>query len=184
MARTSQRLRPLSHTPAGDTSYVGDRTARRGLHPDGLALLPDPKASPLENDMAFADAGGYELEPLAADTPGTVLRRYSAQVEDLYWSDNFWKQSYFRPDYDYEDYAPAFCVGYTGCAQYGGHFDDAEKSLCANFLRIRGDSRLTWDEALEPVRSAWNRVEQAQGQGLDMELSGLLERASEERSAA
>ncbi len=121
--------------------------------------------------MAFADVGGYELEPLAADAQETVLRLYSAQVEDLYWTGHFWKQAYFRPDYDYEDYAPAFCVGYTGCAQYGGHFEDAENSLCSNFLRIRGDSRLTWEEAREPVRSAWNRVEQAQGHGLGREIS-------------
>jgi hypothetical protein len=111
--------------------------------------------------MAFADAGGFELEALPAHEQVSMLRRHSAEADDLYWSRHFWKQSYFRPDYDYEDYAPAFCVGYIGCAQYGGQFEDAENALCANFLRIRGDSRLTWDEAREPVRSAWNRVEQS-----------------------
>lgn len=115
--------------------------------------------------MAFADAGGYELEALGA-AQDAALRHYSAQVEDFYWARNYWKQAYFRADYDYEDYAPAFCVGYSGCVQYGGRFEDAEKSLCANFMRIKGDSRLTWDEAIAPIRAAWTRIEGAPGQGV------------------
>lgn len=133
--------------------------------------------------MAFADAGDYELEPLAEE-PENVLRRYSAQVEDLYWSENFWKEPYFRADYDYEDYAPAYCVGYSGCAQYGGRFEDAEKSLCANFVRIKGDSRLTWEEALEPIRAGWQRVERAQAHGLDWQVSRVIGQLPQQRSPA
>ncbi|MFC5497378.1 hypothetical protein ACFPOE_07525 [Caenimonas terrae] len=129
--------------------------------------------------MAFADAGGYELEALAAEPQEAALRQYSAQVEDLYWARNYWKEPYFRADYDYEDYAPAFCVGYSGCAQYGGRFEDAEKSLCANFVRIKGDSRLTWEEAIEPIRSAWTRVEARSAVAAENELGRLLDRAKD-----
>lgn len=110
--------------------------------------------------MAFADAGGYELEALDGEAGGAT-RTYCAQLEDLYWAGNYWREPYFRADYDYEDYAPAYCVGYSGCAQYGGRFEDAEKSLCANFIRIKGDSRLSWEDAVEPIRSAWNRVQES-----------------------
>lgn len=115
--------------------------------------------------MAFADAGDYELEPLQEDPQETVARRRSARVEDLYWSQNYWKEPYFRADYDYEDYAPAYCVGYTGYAQYGGSLEDAEKSLRANFIRIKGDSRLDWEQAREAVLAAWRRVEAADARG-------------------
>lgn len=108
--------------------------------------------------MAFADAGDYEVQPLAGRPDQSVLRHYSAQMEDLYWSANYWKEPYFHPDYDYEDYAPAYCVGYSGYVQYGGRFEDAETSLCANFIRIKGDSRLGWDDAVEAVRMAWRRA--------------------------
>jgi hypothetical protein len=131
--------------------------------------------------MAFADAGHFEVEPLAAEPQETTLRRYSAQVEDLYWSENFWKEPYFHADYDYEDYAPAYCVGYSGCAQYGGRFEDSEKSLCSNFVRIRGDSRLSWEEAREPIRAAWMRVENAEAHGLDWQVNRVLERVAQER---
>ena len=132
--------------------------------------------------MAFADAGGYELEALASEPQGTGLRDHCVQVEDLYWSHNYWKQPYFRADYDYEDYAPAYCVGYSGCAQYGGRFEEAEKSLCANFVRIKGDSRLTWEEAIEPIRAAWARVE-ATGNA-EAEVGRLLECVSQTHCAA
>jgi hypothetical protein len=130
--------------------------------------------------MAFADAGGYELEALAAEPAQTAARRYSAQVEDLYWAKNYWKQPYFHADYDYEDYAPAYCVGYSGCAQYGGSFEDAEKSLCANFIRIKGDSRLSWEEAIEPIRSAWARVEASAQQAPDAGLRSADVRVAQE----
>jgi hypothetical protein len=130
--------------------------------------------------MAFADAGGYELDALAGE-PQEAVRRFSAQVEDLYWAHNYWKQPYFRADYDYEDYAPAYCVGYSGCAQYGGRFEDSEKSLCAKFVRIKGDSRLTWEEAIEPIRSAWARLEASAAAA---ETSELIERVSGDRVTA
>lgn len=128
--------------------------------------------------MAFADAADYELESLAVEPQESALRRYSAQVEDLYWSRNYWKEPYFRADYDYEDYAPAFCVGYSGCSQYGGRFEDAEKSLCANFVRIKGDSRLSWEEAKAPIQAGWARVEGADADGFNIELSRMFERVA------
>lgn len=134
--------------------------------------------------MAFADAGSYEIEALSAEPQEAVSRNDSVHVEDLYWAHNYWREPYFRADYGYEDYAPAYCVGYSGCAQYGGRFEDAEKSLCANFVRIKGDSRLTWDEALAPIRSAWARLEASSSPAAQGEMDRLLERVSNERSAA
>ena len=82
-----------------------------------------------------------------------------ARRQDSHWSHAFRDEPYFRAGRDYEDYAPAYCVGYVGYAQYGGRFEDAERSLWANWERIRGTSRLSQDEALLAFRAAWNRVE-------------------------
>jgi hypothetical protein len=51
-------------------------------------------------------------------------------------------------------------VGYIGFAQYGGTFEDAEKSLIANWVRIKGDSCLTVDEAIQAIRAAWHHASQ------------------------
>jgi hypothetical protein len=78
--------------------------------------------------------------------------------EDSFWREAFRGERYFTPGLDYEDYAPAYCVGYIGYAQYGGCFGDAEKSLSANWERIKGDSRLVWDDAVLAMRAAWDRM--------------------------
>ena len=128
--------------------------------------------------MAFADTGGYELDALGAALRANVCG-VSARMEDLYWAGSYWKESFFRADYDYEDYAPAFCVGYSGCAQYGGRFEDSEASLCANFQRIKGDSRLTWEEARAAVRAGWERVEDADEAATGWQVGRAGERTAE-----
>jgi hypothetical protein len=81
-----------------------------------------------------------------------------AASEDAYWQHAHLRERYYVPQLDYEDYAPAYCVGYTGFAQYGGSFDDAEKSLVANWVRIKGDSRLPYEQACHAIRAAWDRA--------------------------
>ncbi|HWP12633.1 MAG TPA: hypothetical protein VNN06_12470, partial [Ramlibacter sp.] len=52
----------------------------------------------------------------------------------------------------------AYCVGYSGYAQYGGAFEDAQPWLCSNWARIKGDSRLSLEDALPAMRAAWDRM--------------------------
>jgi len=91
------------------------------------------------------------------DAP-TAVTCVDAREEDAYWERSYWREGYYKPGLDYEDYAPAYCVGYIGYAQYGGAFEDAETWLCANWMRIKGDSRLELDEARLAMRSAWERL--------------------------
>lgn len=103
------------------------------------------------------------LHPCRADeeddlpAPGIVP---DARRQDDYWSAAWRRERYVRPDCEYEDYAPAYCVGYVGFAQYGGEFDQAERSLFANWERIKGSSRLTPQEARAAFRAAWERESQ------------------------
>src|SRR5437764_48553 len=104
---------------------------------------------------------GYWAEQ--ADEPEVRIDgRIDPEVEDAYWQSVFWGEPYYRRDREYDDYAPAYCVGYIGYAQYGGSFEDAEKSLCANWLRIKGDSRLGYEEALQAIRAAWQHAQRGQ----------------------
>ena len=90
--------------------------------------------------------------------PHSGVKLVDAQAQDSFWSHRYQAEPYYRDECDYEDYAPAYCVGYSGCAQYGGNFEDEERSLHANWERIKGDSRLCWETAREAVRAAWDRV--------------------------
>jgi len=78
--------------------------------------------------------------------------------EEAYWQAAFRRERYYSAQLDYEDYAPAYCVGYAGFAQYGGSYEDAEKSLVANWVRIKGDSRLPYEQACAAIRAAWDRA--------------------------
>jgi hypothetical protein len=106
-----------------------------------------------------------------ADEPEVRIDgRIQPELEDAYWQSVYWAQPYFRAELGYDDYAPAYCVGYIGYAQYGGCFEDAEKSLCANWFRIKGDSRLELDEALQAMRAAWVHAEQGQVEAEEEEI--------------
>ena len=83
-----------------------------------------------------------------------------AKSEDEYWEGAFRSEDYYVPHLDYEDYAPAFCVGYTGFAQYGGSYEEAEKSLVSNWVRIKGASRLSFEHACLAICAAWKRKAQ------------------------
>jgi hypothetical protein len=92
------------------------------------------------------------------DDPAPVLGPVDARQEDEYWQRAFCLERYYSRGLDYEDYAPAYCVGYIGYAQYGGDYGDAEKSLCANWERIKGGSQLSLAGARLAMQAAWNRM--------------------------
>lgn len=125
--------------------------------------------------VAVHDSCATEVEPELA--PAALV---DAGQEDAHWGRYYWRERYFRSDCEYEDYAPAYCVGYIGYGQYGGSYADAEKSLCANWMRIKGDSRLSLEEALPAIRAAWERVMKAATQPTPQwrELYALAERAT------
>jgi hypothetical protein len=116
---------------------------------DGLANLDEETAMP---------ARGHSFDGQGTIDPAAAVNRVNAREEDAFWRRAFWRERYYSAGLDYEDYAPAYCVGYVGYAQYGGGYDDAERSLCANWERIKGDSRLSMDEAKLAMRAAWDRM--------------------------
>lgn len=78
--------------------------------------------------------------------------------EDAFWQREFTKQPYYRPELSYDDYSPAYRVGYTGPLRREGSFAALEHDLQQDWSRVKGPSRLTWIEAREATRAAWERV--------------------------
>jgi hypothetical protein len=114
--------------------------------------------SPKTSGDSAMQATAPEVQLRNSGETGTRVDLFEARREDAYWERSYWRERYVRPDLNYEDYAPAYCVGYIGCAQYGGAFEDAQPWLCANWERIKGDSRLPLKDALLAMRSAWERM--------------------------
>ncbi len=79
-------------------------------------------------------------------------------AEEAYWREAFRSEPYYRSDLTYEDYGPAYRVGYTGPVRRNGEFEQLEGELKSDFESVRGKSRLRWEEAREATRAAWKRV--------------------------
>ncbi len=81
--------------------------------------------------------------------------------EKIYWENQYRNEAYFNPAYQYDDYDPAYSLGYNSRGNARGNWDTNEPGLRDDWERVKGRSRLTWDEAKHATRSAWDRVERA-----------------------
>src|SRR5687768_13053756 len=64
-------------------------------------------------------------------------------AEDKYWRETYEREPYYSRNTTYDDYAPAYRVGWEGASRYSGkHFDDVEADLRHDYDSIRGKSSL------------------------------------------
>lgn len=80
--------------------------------------------------------------------------------EEAYWRENFEAQPYYERGYHYDDYHPAYRIGWEGRARYEGRsFEEVERELEAEYNRSRGGSRLDWERSRHAARAAWERFD-------------------------
>lgn len=79
-----------------------------------------------------------------------------------YWREQYRHEPYVSKSEKYDDYAPAYRIGYEGRSQYAGQrFDDVENDLRRDWENTRGSSsKLGWDKASQACRAAWDRADQ------------------------
>lgn len=80
------------------------------------------------------------------------------EAEDRHWSDSYRRSHYYSEGQTYEDYRPAYRLGYTGRSSSGGSFDQAEQRLSQDWNQVKASSRLTWEQAKLAARDAWDRA--------------------------
>ncbi|MDB5875511.1 MAG: hypothetical protein JWQ07_4953 [Ramlibacter sp.] len=79
-------------------------------------------------------------------------------AEDAYWRHAFKQEPYYQPDLAYDDYSPAYRVGYTGPLRRDGSFQSLEAALEQDWERVKGRSRLDWAQARLATRAAWEHA--------------------------
>jgi hypothetical protein len=92
---------------------------------------------------------------------GEVMSPYAVinpTAEDAYWRRAFKDEPYYQPELAYDDYSPAYRVGYTGPLRRDGSFSMLEELLREDWDRVKGRSRLAWPQARLAIRAAWDRV--------------------------
>lgn len=91
-----------------------------------------------------------------------VAESIDPTIEDAYWRENH-KGEPDEEGSSYEDYAPAYRLGYEGYDKNRGRrFDEVEGDLKETWMQTQDRSRLSWDKAHRAARAAWERVERAQ----------------------
>ena len=74
---------------------------------------------------------------------------------------SYLSEPYYASGRTYDDYAPAYRLGYNGWSKSGGAYGQSEAQLSREWDSVKGQSRLTWNEAKSATRAAWDRVERA-----------------------
>jgi phage tail tape-measure protein len=83
-------------------------------------------------------------------------------AEAEYWRSNYASEPYHNKSFGYEDYAPAYQLGYQNRSQYTGKsFDQVESNLASDWEQSKGQSKLAWSDAKQATRAAWHRAERA-----------------------
>jgi uncharacterized protein (TIGR02284 family) len=78
-----------------------------------------------------------------------------------YWREAYTREPYYEDGRHFEDYSPAYEIGWAGCHDYGGEFDTADRVMAADWSVRKGVSSLSWPEARAASRAAWQRAHNA-----------------------
>jgi outer membrane lipoprotein SlyB len=80
--------------------------------------------------------------------------------EDAYWREHHTSEPYYNPQRTYDDYGPAYRMGWEHRARYDeGGFDQYEPAMGNDWDNFRAQSQLTWAEARHAARAGWERIE-------------------------
>ncbi len=92
----------------------------------------------------------------------SVAESIDPTAEDAYWNERYHLQPYYIGDHDFNDYGPAYRIGYEGYNRHRGKsFDEIEPELSSEWETARGGSRLGWERARDAARDGWHHVERA-----------------------
>ncbi|WP_242026822.1 hypothetical protein [Phormidium tenue] len=174
--RNNQRLDP-NHDP--DYKLTPEHKPNPDSNPD--PITGEHGARPVGTGVGAAGAGavgtavgvivggpiGGAVGAVVGSVAGGLLGKGVAEtldptVEDEYWRHNYATRPYVETDHSYEDYGPAYRVGYEGYSTYskqGLSYQDAEPHLRQSYEQ-HGTHRLGWDKARHASQDAWHRREQ------------------------
>ena len=77
--------------------------------------------------------------------------------EEQYWQEHFHEQPYYQSNYTYDDFKPAYRLGWHLYTP-GGSFEDIENELNDHWKREKGSSKLPLELARDAARASWMRM--------------------------
>ena len=101
----------------------------------------------------------------AAATPGSASGYPGSEAD--YWRESYSDEPYYQAGRAFDEYSPAYELGWVSYSTYGGEFDAADRVLANDWEVRRGISKLSWDEARPATRAAWQRAHNARNYTTD-----------------
>ena len=121
---------------------------------------------------AFGGPVGAAIGGVAGAVAGGLAGKAAAEAvnptaEDAYWRESYQREPYYTAGRTYDDYRPAYELGWSSAGRYDGDFDTFEPRL-ADDWRARHSDGMAWNDARPAARAAWMR---ASGSGLNSYVS-------------
>jgi uncharacterized protein (TIGR02284 family) len=116
-----------------------------------------------ERDLTHDNAANRQDAGLSEGTEsreGLAPGSYPGE-EMLYWKETYTSEPYYEQGRLYEDYSPAYELGWLGYHRYGGDVDVADRALANDWDMRKGVSDLGWEQARPAARAAWQRAHNA-----------------------
>ncbi|MDR3017334.1 PA2169 family four-helix-bundle protein [Delftia acidovorans] len=135
-----------------------------GAHPVGTGI---GAAGGAVTGAAFGAMGGpigAAVGGVAGAVVGGLAGKGAAEavnptVEDAYWRDAYQNEPYYVAGRSYEEYRPAYELGWSAAAaRRDADFDAFESEWEREWTTRRGASHLDWDQARPAARAAWARA--------------------------
>src|SRR2546427_137923 len=95
----------------------------------------------------------------SSDVCSSDLEAVNPTVEDAYWRDAYQSEPYYVAGRSYEEYRPAYELGWNAAAaRRDADFDAFDAEWERVWTTRRGASHLDWDQARPAARAAWARA--------------------------
>lgn len=79
-------------------------------------------------------------------------------AEDAHWRDAYQRESYYEAGRSYDEYRPAYELGWSSAGRQGANFEAVEPEFAREWNSARATSQLDWDQARPATRAAWERA--------------------------
>ena len=120
---------------------------------------------------SMAGPGGTVIGALAGAAAGGAVGHVIgaggwADSNEIYWRENLESQPFYEKGFGYADYVEALRLGHAHAFEHAHAakgFDESEAVIAAEWERVKGNSRLTWQQARQAARAAWEREERGSG---------------------
>jgi len=109
-----------------------------------------PRAVVRDQRRAFATSDAVNESP--------KIQAHHEAAQDEFWHDHYHLEPYYVNGRGYDQYRPAYELGWRAALQYPGDFSSVMSVLEAQWQRDSGASLLDWRQVACAVKAAWERM--------------------------